>query len=108
VNHGVTEAGVIAAFHERRVLPLMERARRLGEKVPSTPIKGMALSSEQLIFEEIKKHIKVGLRSVPDDAALDLCPPMHLDHGFIEMVSTFLLLVPLDFFTLPDPRLGRL
>jgi hypothetical protein len=98
VNHGVTEAGVIAAFHERRVLPLMEQARRLDEKVPGTPIKGMALSSEQLIHEEIKKRIKVGLRSIHDDAALDLCPPMHPDHGFIEMVSTFLLFVPLDFF----------
>jgi hypothetical protein len=48
VNHGVTGAGVITAFHEQRVLPLMERARRLDEMVPGAPIEGMALLSEQL------------------------------------------------------------
>jgi hypothetical protein len=63
---------------------------------------------EQLTHEEIKKHIKARLGIVPDDATLDLCPPMHPDHGFIEMVSALLLLVPLDFFLLPDPGLGRL
>jgi hypothetical protein len=80
----------------------------LDKMVSGAPIEGTMLSSKQLIYEEIKKHIKAGLRSILDDAALDLCPPMRPDHGFIEMVSALLLLVPLDFFLLPDPRLGQL
>jgi hypothetical protein len=74
--------------------------------VLGAPIDGAVLSSEQLTHEEIKKHIKAGLESVPNDAALDLYPPMRPDHGFIEMVSALLLLVPLDFFLLPNPGLG--
>jgi 23S rRNA U2552 (ribose-2'-O)-methylase RlmE/FtsJ len=76
----------------------MEWACRLDKMVPSAPIEGMALLSEQLTHEEMKKRIKARLGSVPNDIILDLCPPMHLDHGFVEMVSAFLLLIPLDFF----------
>jgi hypothetical protein len=76
----------------------MVQVRCLDEMVPSAPIEGTSLLSKQLTSEEIKKHIKAGLGSVPDDATLDLCPPMCPNHDFIEMVSALLLLVPLDFF----------
>jgi hypothetical protein len=51
----------------------------------------------RLDWEEIKKHIKSALESVPSDAILDAHPPMHPDDDFIEMVSApTLLLLPLS------------
>jgi hypothetical protein len=43
VDTGVMGARVIATFHERRVLPLMQRARRLDEMVPNAPLEGTML-----------------------------------------------------------------
>jgi hypothetical protein len=96
------------------VLPLMRRAHRLDEMVPNAPLERTVLVMEELNHEEIKKHIKSVLGSIPSDATLNLHPLMRLDDGFIEMVSArhppsppF----PLGFcvsFPLPDPGLGRL
>jgi hypothetical protein len=36
-------AGVITAFHERRVLPLMRRAHHLDEMVSNAPFEGTML-----------------------------------------------------------------
>jgi hypothetical protein len=58
VNEDVTGAGVIIAFHERRVLPLMWRARRLDKMVPNAPLEGTMLVMGELDHEEIKKCIK--------------------------------------------------
>jgi hypothetical protein len=79
VNQDVTRVGVIAVFHERRVLPLMRWARRLDEMVPNVPLEGTVLMMEELNREEIKKRIKLALGSIPFDVALDLhrrCIPM--------------------------------
>lgn len=48
VNNDVTGAGVIAAFHAWRVLPLMRRVRRLDEMVPGAPLEGTVLMMEGL------------------------------------------------------------
>jgi hypothetical protein len=80
-------ARVIAAFHERRVLPLMRQARRLDEIVLNTPLEGTVLVIGELDCEEIKKRIKSALGSVPSDTVLDVYPPMHPNDDFIEMVS---------------------
>jgi hypothetical protein len=100
-------------FHERRVLPLMRWAHRLDEMVPNAPLEGTMLVMGELDREEIKKHIKSALGSVPPDVALDVHPPMHPDDGFVEMVSAPTL--PLPTFPLaslcsflPDPGLRRL
>jgi predicted Zn-dependent peptidase len=74
-------------FHERRVLPLMRWAHRLDEMVPNAPLEGTMLVMGELDREEIKKHIKSALGSVPPDAALDVHPPMHPNDGFVKMVS---------------------
>jgi hypothetical protein len=84
----MTEAGVIAVFHERRVLLLMRRACHLDEMVLNAPLKGTILVIGELDREEIKKRIKSVLGSVPSDAILDAHPPMHPDDDFIKMVST--------------------
>jgi hypothetical protein len=88
VNEDVIGDGVIIVFHERRVLSLMRRARRLDEMVPNAPLKGTVLVIGALDHEEIMKHIKSVLESIPSNAALDVHPPMCPDDGFIEMVST--------------------
>jgi hypothetical protein len=80
-------ARVIAAFHKRRVLPLIRRACCLGEMVPNAALERTVLMMGELDHEDIKKHIKSALRSVPSDAVLDAHPLMRLDDDFIEMVS---------------------
>jgi hypothetical protein len=89
---------VIIVFHKRRVLPLTQWVRRLDEMVPGVPLEGTVLVMEELDRKEIKKRIKLALRSVPSDTTLDLHMPMCPNDDFIEMVSALLLLVPLDFF----------
>jgi hypothetical protein len=91
VNEDVTRVGVIAAFHERRVLPLMRWAQHLDEMVSNMPLEGTVLVIGELDCEEIKKRIKSALGSVPSDAVLNVHPPMCPDDGFIEMVSTPIL-----------------
>jgi hypothetical protein len=49
VDAGVTGAGLITAFHERRVLPLMRRAHRLDEMVPNASLEGTMLVMGGLI-----------------------------------------------------------
>jgi hypothetical protein len=87
VDAGMAGAGVIAAFHERRVLPLIRRAHHLDEMVPNAPLEGTVLVTGELDQEEIKRRITSALGSVPPNAVLDAHPPMHPDDDFIEVVS---------------------
>ena len=56
-NHGLTAAVVVAAFHRRRVLPLMARRRRLFEMRPGEPVEGTRMSSSALSDEEIHRRV---------------------------------------------------
>ena len=56
-GHGLTVAVVVAAFHRRRVLPLMARRRRLFEMKPGEPIEGTRMSSSALSDEEILRRV---------------------------------------------------
>ena len=49
----LTVVVVVAAFHSRRVLPLMARRRRLLEMRPDDSIVGIRLSASALSDEEI-------------------------------------------------------
>ena len=57
-NHGLTAAVVVAAFHRRRVLPLMARRRCLFEMKPDESIDGIRLSAVALSDEEILCRVK--------------------------------------------------
>ena len=44
-SRGLTAAVVMAAFHRRRVLPLMARQQRLFKMTPGEPVDGIRLST---------------------------------------------------------------
>jgi len=48
----------MAAFHRRRVLPLMARWQRLFEMTPGEPIDGIRLSAVALSDEEILRRVR--------------------------------------------------
>ena len=52
-DRGLTAAVVVAAFHRRRVLPLMAPRWHLFEMTPSNPIEGIKMSTFALADEEI-------------------------------------------------------
>ena len=54
---GLTVAVVVAAFHRRRVLPLMARRRQLFEMRPGEPVEGTRMSSSALSDEEILRWV---------------------------------------------------
>ena len=85
-DHGLTVAVVVAAFHHRRVLPLMARRRRLFEMTPSDPIKGIKMSALALTDEEILRRVR---EAVDGKLKIDgLMPfPMRPSRGYISLVS---------------------
>jgi hypothetical protein len=89
VNADVMGARVIAAYHERRVLPLMHREWRLFDMVPRVSLEEMVLVAAPLDRAEVKKHIKSTLRITIMDAELDNHPPMRPDHNTIDLVRHF-------------------
>ena len=57
-SRGLTAAMVMAAFHYRRVLPLMARRQRLFEITPDEPIDGIRMSAVALSDEEILRRVR--------------------------------------------------
>ena len=85
-NHGLTAAVVVAAFHRRRVLPLMVRRRRLFEMRPGEPVEGTRMSSSALSDEEI--HHRVGETVDAKLRGGNLTPfAMCPSRGFLSLVS---------------------
>ena len=56
-GHGLTAAVVVAAFHRRRVLPLMALWRRLFEMMSGESNEGIRMSSSALSDEEILRQV---------------------------------------------------
>ncbi|XP_066365505.1 uncharacterized protein [Miscanthus floridulus] len=57
-NRSLMAAMVVAAFHRRRVLPLMAQRRRLFETRPDEPIEGIRMSASALFDEEILCRVR--------------------------------------------------
>jgi hypothetical protein len=89
VNVSVTGAGVITAYHERRVLPLMRQERHLFDMVPGASPEGMVLVAASLDRTEVKKRVKSALGITITDAELDIHPPMHPDYNAVDLVRHF-------------------
>ena len=78
-------AVVVAAFHRRRVLPLMARRRRLFEMKPGEPIEGIQMSSalsDEEILCRVRETVEAKLRGS------NLTPiAMRPSRGFLSLVS---------------------
>jgi hypothetical protein len=90
---GLTAAGVIAAIHRRRVLPLAERRLPLWEMTPEADLEGSRMSSDPLPLDVLHGRVAVALGK-PDASAFSQ-PLMRPDHGCVPLVSvrSFFLLV---------------
>jgi hypothetical protein len=89
---GLTAAGVIAAIHRWRVLPLAERRLPLWEMTPEADLEGSRMSSDPLPNDVLHGRVAVALGK-PDASAFSQ-PLMRPDHGCVTLVSvrSFLLL----------------
>ena len=85
-DRGLSAAVVVAAFHRRRVLPLMARRRRLFEMTPSDPIAGIKMSAFALTDDETLCRVREAVDGKPKIG--DLMPfPMRPSWGHISLVS---------------------
>jgi hypothetical protein len=102
---GLTAAGVIAAIHRRRVLPLTKRRLPLWEMTPEADLEGLRMSSDPLPVDDLHRRVAVTLGK-PDAGALSQ-PLMRPDHGCVSLVSVrsfFLLASGCPWFS--QPRLS--
>ncbi|RLM74267.1 uncharacterized protein C2845_PM15G05710 [Panicum miliaceum] len=67
---GVRGAGVISAYHKRRVLPLMVRTRRLDEMIEGADLAGTVMSMEPLGDTKPCFHYKISRPPLLEDVAI--------------------------------------
>jgi hypothetical protein len=93
---GLTAAGVIAAIHRRRVLPLAEWRLPLWEMTPEADLEGSRMSSDPLPIDVLYGRVAVVLGK-PDASAFSQ-PLMRPDCGCVSLVSVC------SFFLLASDR----
>ena len=81
---GLTAAGVVAAIHRRRVLPLAERQLPLSEMKPGVDLEGSRMSSTSLSADDLLKRVA---GTVGRDAGALSQPAMRPDRGYVSLVS---------------------
>jgi hypothetical protein len=89
---GLTAAGVVAAIHRRRVLPLTERRLPLWEMTPEADLESLRMSSDPLPVDDLLRRVAVTLGK-PDAGALSQ-PLMRPDRGVCVPGECPLLLSP--------------
>jgi hypothetical protein len=82
---GLTAAGVVAATHRRRVLPLAERRLPLSEMKPGVDLEGSQTSSASLPIDDLRRRV-AGMVGRLDAGALTQ-PAMRPDHGYVSLLS---------------------
>jgi hypothetical protein len=89
----LTAAGVVAAIHRRRVLPLTGRRLPLWEMTPGVDLEGSRMSSDPLPIEDLHRRV-AGTLGKPDAGAHSHLS-MRPDRGCVSLVSVraFFLLV---------------
>jgi hypothetical protein len=101
---GLTAAGVVAAIHRRRVLPLMERRLPLWEMMPGVDLEGLQMSSNPLPTDDLHRRVAgtVGKLEAGAFSQPSMCP----DRGCVSLVSirSFFLLAS-DCPRFSQPRL---
>jgi hypothetical protein len=91
---GLSAAGVVAAIHRRRVLPLAERWLLLSEMKPGVDLEGSQTSSASVSVDDLHRRV-VGTVGRLDAGALTQ-PVMRAERGYVSLVSvhSFSYLVP--------------
>ena len=82
----LTAAVVVAAFHHRRVLPLMALWRCLFEMRPDEPIEGIWMSASTLSDGEILRRVRETVEAKLRSGGLTPIA-MHPSRGFLSLVS---------------------
>jgi hypothetical protein len=82
---GLTAAGVVAAIHCWRVLPLAERRLPLSEMKQGVDLEGLQMSSASLSADDLHRRV-VGTVGRLDANALTQ-PVMHPERGYMSLVS---------------------
>jgi hypothetical protein len=90
---GLTAAGVVAAIHPRRVLPLTERRLPLWEMTPGVDLEGLQMSSDPLPTDDLHRRVAGTVGKLEVGAFSQ--PSMRPDRGCVSLVSirSFFLLV---------------
>jgi hypothetical protein len=99
---GFTAAGVVAAIHRRRVLPLTERWLPLWEMTPGVDLEGLQMSSVPLPADDLHKRITDTIGRLDAGALTQLS--MRPDRGCVSLVSArsfFLLVSDCPWFSQP-------
>jgi hypothetical protein len=101
---GLTAAGVVAAIHRRRVLPLTERRLSLSEMMPGVDLEDSQMSSVPLLADDLHRRVAATVGKL--DAGALTQPSMRPECGCISLVSvcSFFLLVS-DCPWISQPRL---
>ena len=82
---GLTAAGVVAAIHRRRVLPLAERRLPLWEMTPEADWEGSRMSPDPLPFDALQWRVSTALGKPDPHAFSQLL--MRPDRGCVTQVS---------------------
>jgi hypothetical protein len=82
---GLTAAGVVAAIHRRRVLPLAEQRLPLSEMKPGVDLEGSQTSSASLSADDLRRRV-AGTVGRLDAGALTQ-PVMRPERGYVSLVS---------------------
>jgi hypothetical protein len=99
---GLTAAGVVAAIHRRRVLPLTERRLLLSEMTPGVDLEGSQMSSIPLPADDLHRRVAGTVGRL--DAGVLTQPSMRPERGCISLVSVrsfFLLVSDCPWFSQP-------
>jgi hypothetical protein len=84
-TEGLTAAGVVAAIHRRRVLPLVERRLRLSDMKPGVDLEGSQMSSTSLSADDLLRRVAGTVGRL--DVGVLSQPPMRPDQGYVSLVS---------------------
>jgi hypothetical protein len=88
-QRGLTAGMVVAAFHHRRVLPLMQRRLRIDKMTPEVSLEGSRMSHETLPLDEVAQHARWMVGSFKQED-IDRVP-MRPTQGFEPLVSVVLI-----------------
>jgi hypothetical protein len=99
---GLTVAGVVAAIHRRRVLPLTERRLPLWEMTSRVDLEGLQMSSDPLPADDLHRRVAGTVEKLDAGAFSQLS--MRPDRGCVSLMSVhsfFLLVSDCPWFSQP-------